>query len=143
MTELTVTHFVETALVKLCLDTRHQIHPEGYFRAVEGCLLDDALRTEGEVGSDDIVSLVGSVAEEVALEDSLCTRELRAQGVVGVQHRLKLLGIRQSRVSDVYNRLILSDLGAIIKKSKTFKPKKYKSNTKNMIELISNYIDNN
>ena len=35
------------------------------------------------------------------------------------------------------------DLGAIIKKSKTFKPKKYKSNTKNMIELISNYIDNN
>ena len=52
---------------------------------------------------------------ERSAEDSLCTRELRAQGVVGVQHRLKLLGVRQSRVSDVYNRLILSDLGAIIK----------------------------
>ena len=35
------------------------------------------------------------------------------------------------------------NLGDIIEKSKTFKPKKYKSNTQNMIELISNYIDNN
>ena len=115
MTELTVTHFVETALVEFCLDTRHQIHPEGNFRAVEGCLLDDALRTEGEVGSDDIVSLIGSIAEEVALEDSLCTRKLQSQGVIGVQHSLKLLGIRQSRVGDMYNRLIFSNLSAVVK----------------------------
>lgn len=30
-----------------------------------------------------------------------------------------------------------------LKDLKTFKPKKYKNNTKNMINLISNYIDNN
>ncbi len=35
------------------------------------------------------------------------------------------------------------DLGKIIKKSKSFKQKKYKSNTKNMIKLIENFIDNN
>ena len=35
------------------------------------------------------------------------------------------------------------DLGKVIKKSKTFKPNKYQSNTTNMIKLISNYIDKN
>ena len=31
----------------------------------------------------------------------------------------------------------------VLKKAKTFKPNKFASNTKNMIELIENYIDNN
>lgn len=35
------------------------------------------------------------------------------------------------------------NLNEIIKKSKTFKPKEYKSNTKNMIKIIENFIDNN
>lgn len=35
------------------------------------------------------------------------------------------------------------DLGKILEEAKTFKPKKFRSNTKNMIKLISNYIDNN
>ena len=35
------------------------------------------------------------------------------------------------------------DLSKVLKKVKTFKPKKYQSNTANMIELITNYIDNN
>ena len=35
----------------------------------------------------------------------------------------------------------MSDLVEVIKKSKTFKQKKYTSNTNNMIELIENYID--
>lgn len=34
-----------------------------------------------------------------------------------------------------------ADLGKIIKKAKNFKPKKYKSNTKNMVKLIENFID--
>lgn len=34
-------------------------------------------------------------------------------------------------------------LEEILKKIKTFKPKKFKSNTSNMIKLISDYIDNN
>lgn len=36
-----------------------------------------------------------------------------------------------------------SKLDEVLNKAKSFIPKKYKSNTKNMIELISNYIDNN
>ena len=35
------------------------------------------------------------------------------------------------------------DLGEVIKKLKTFKPKKFESNTKNFINLIKDYIDNN
>ena len=34
-------------------------------------------------------------------------------------------------------------LDEVIEKSKKFKPKKYQSNTENMIKLIENYIDNN
>ena len=34
-------------------------------------------------------------------------------------------------------------LDETLKKAKTFKPKKYQSNTENMISLIKNYIDNN
>ena len=115
MTELTVTDLIEAALVELRFDTRHQIDPEGNFRAVEGRLLDDTLCTEGEVGSDDIISLVGCVAEEVALENGLGAGELCTQGVVGVQDGLKLLGIGQSRISDVDDGLIFPDLGAVIK----------------------------
>ena len=42
--------------------------------------------------------------------------------------------------------LELSDfdkLDEVINESKKFKPKKYKSNTDNMVKLIENYIDNN
>lgn len=35
------------------------------------------------------------------------------------------------------------DLGAILKKIKKFKPKKFKSNTKKMISIIENFIDKN
>ncbi len=35
------------------------------------------------------------------------------------------------------------DLGKVLKKSITFKPKKYVSNTDNIIKLISNFIDKN
>ena len=34
------------------------------------------------------------------------------------------------------------DLGKALKKAETFKPQKYKSNTKNMVKLLENYIDN-
>lgn len=36
-----------------------------------------------------------------------------------------------------------NSLDKVLKETKKFKPKKYKSNTKNMIKLITNYIDNN
>jgi len=34
-----------------------------------------------------------------------------------------------------------SKLGKLIEKSKTFKPKKFESNTKNMVKLLENYIE--
>lgn len=35
------------------------------------------------------------------------------------------------------------DLAKVLKQAQKFKPNKYKSNTKNMIKLVSNFIDNN
>lgn len=35
------------------------------------------------------------------------------------------------------------DLGEVLKKVKNFKPKKFKSNTDNLIKIIENFIDNN
>lgn len=35
------------------------------------------------------------------------------------------------------------DLGKVLKRAEKFKPNKYKSNTKNMIKLVSDFIDNN
>ena len=35
------------------------------------------------------------------------------------------------------------DLGKVLKQIEKFKPNKYKSNTKNMIKLVSEFIDNN
>ena len=35
------------------------------------------------------------------------------------------------------------DLGKILKEAKKFKPKKYQSNTDNMIKIIKEFIDNN
>jgi UDP-N-acetylglucosamine transferase subunit ALG13 len=37
----------------------------------------------------------------------------------------------------------LNKLGETIKKAKTFKPKKYISNTDNLVKIITTYIDNN
>ena len=71
MSECPVTCFVETTLVELRLDTRHQTNPQGHLRTVEWRLLDDAFGTEREIGSNDLISLIGSVAEEVTLKDGL------------------------------------------------------------------------
>ena len=35
------------------------------------------------------------------------------------------------------------DLGEVLKQAEKFKPSKYKSNTKNMIKLIEDFIENN
>ena len=37
----------------------------------------------------------------------------------------------------------IDDLGKVLKKVEKFKPNKFKSNTKNMIKLVSDFIDNN
>lgn len=37
----------------------------------------------------------------------------------------------------------MNDLAKVLKEAKTFKPKKFKSNTMNMVKLIEDFIDNN
>lgn len=57
-------------------------------------------------------------------------------------HQLEII----EKFSDADYILPLYDfenLEKLLKDVKKFKPKKYKSNTKNMIKLIENYIDNN
>ena len=67
---------IETAMGDRCPDTCHEINPQGNLRTVKGSLLDDALGTVGHVGDNDLVLLVGGITEEIAFENSLCTRQL-------------------------------------------------------------------
>lgn len=56
-------------------------------------------------------------------------------------HQVQIVG-EFSKKGYILELKDFSKLGDLIKKSKTFKPKKYKSNTNNMISLLENYIDN-
>ena len=71
MTEAPVTHFIQTTLTDTRLHIRHQIHPEGDLRPVERCLLDDTLGTVCHISHNHIVGLIGSITEEVTLENRL------------------------------------------------------------------------
>ena len=115
MTECTVAHLVEAALANTRLHACHQIAPEGNLRAVERGLLDDAFGTIGDIGEDDLVGLIGSITEEIALEYGLCSLQRALnQLVVGIEHGLQLLGVRESPAIHMDHRVILPDLGAIV-----------------------------
>ena len=87
-----MTHFVQSAFAEASLDVCHQIHPKGYLGAIEGCLLDDALGTVCDIGDDDIVGLIGCIAEEIALEHGLCSAERTFQQlVIHIDDGLQLL----------------------------------------------------
>ena len=74
MTETAMTHLVESTFADAGLHVRHEIDPEGNLRPVEGRLFDQALGTVGDIRQDDIISLIGGITEEIALEYGLCTR---------------------------------------------------------------------
>ena len=89
--ELSVAHLIEPIVGKTGGDVGHQIHPHGHFCAVEGCLFDDALRTVGHIADDDMVCLVGSIAEEIAFEHGLrLAWQLLQQFCVSRHHSLQL-----------------------------------------------------
>lgn len=56
-------------------------------------------------------------------------------------HQKQIIGefVKQGYILELDN---FNDLGKLIKKSEKFKPKKFVSNTNNMIKLIENYIEN-
>ena len=69
--------------------------------------MDDALGAVGDVGNNDLVLLIGSVAEEIALKHSMSTLEFCFQQlVVGIQQCLQLFGIRQAVGGDMQHHLI-------------------------------------
>ena len=89
--ELSVAHLIEPIAGKTGGDVGHQIHPHGHLCAVEGCLFDDALRTVGHIADDDMVCLVGSIAEEIAFEYGLrLAWQLLQQFCVSRHHSLQL-----------------------------------------------------
>lgn len=57
-------------------------------------------------------------------------------------HQLQIVG-EFSRLGYILPFNDGDDLGEVIEKLKTFKPKKFVSNTENFIKIIKNYIDNN
>ncbi len=94
----------------------------------------DLLITHGGVGS--IINGLKNNKKVIA-----CPR-LEKYGEHTNDHQLQII----EKFSDTGLILPLYDfdtLGEVIEKSKTFEPKKYVSNTANMVSLIENYIDNN
>ena len=122
MLETIVLDSVETAMSDGCPYTRHEIHPEGYLGAVERCLLDDTLGAVGHVGYNHIVLLVGSIAEEIALEDCLRTRQfLFHQQIIGIEYSLQLIDEGKSGLADVNHRMIFSDFSSVVELTDFYK----------------------
>ena len=76
--------------------------------------MDDTLGTVGDVGHDDVISLVGGVAEEIALEYGMGVGQTAEQTVVSVHHGFQLAGVSQLRGADVNHRMVFSNLRAVV-----------------------------
>ena len=87
-----------------------EVAPQGHLSAVEGCLLHHrnsalcALCAHGQQG----VGLIGCIAEEVALEDGVCSLQLIGQNaIVGFEEGLELLYETQLGLCDVNHQMVL------------------------------------
>lgn len=72
----------------------------------------------------------------------IAAARLEKYGEVANDHQLQII----KNFSDAGYIMSLdnfNDLGKVINQVKSFKPKKYKSNTNNMINILKDYIDNN
>ncbi len=85
----------------------------------------------------------GSILNGVRLNKKIiaCPR-LAKYGEHLNDHQLQIVG-EFSKLGYILPYNDGDDLGEVIEKLKTFKPKKFESNTQNFIKLIKNYIDNN
>lgn len=114
MAETAMTHLVESTFADASLHVRHEIDPEGYLRPVEGRLFNQALGTVSDISQDDIISLVGCITEEIALEYGLCTWQGLQQLGIGVHDGLQLLGVGEFVLTDMYHRLIFLHFGTVV-----------------------------
>ena len=107
MTEVTMAYLIESAGQLLAVDIRHQICPQSYLGTIEGRLSDDAFGTVASVSQQYIVSLVGYIAQEVALQHGCGTFQLRGfQLLIAVEHGVQLLLERQPVSHSMYHDVV-------------------------------------
>ena len=89
MLELSVGYGIKTCVCKTCLDTCHQITPEGNLCTIERWLLDNTFCTVCHIAYNHLILLIGSIAEEVTFENSLSSRKMCLNKlVVGILYSL-------------------------------------------------------
>ena len=92
MAEVTMGYFIEPAGQLAAADIRHQVYPQSNLGTIEGSLPNDALGTVTGVCQQYVVSLVGHVAEEVALQHSGGPLQFGSlQLLIAVEYGIKLL----------------------------------------------------
>lgn len=107
------------------------IDRDKYAQLISEC---DLLITHGGVGS--IITGLKNNKKIIA------AARLEKYGEHTNDHQLQIIE-RFSESGFILPLYDFDSLDKVIKEAKKFKPKKYKSNTENMIKLIENYIDNN
>lgn len=107
------------------------IDREQYAQLIEEC---DLLITHGGVGS--IITGLKNNKKIIAAP------RLAKYGEHTNDHQLQIIE-KFSATGLILPLYDFDKLDKVIKQAKKFKPKKYQSNTHNMINLIENYIDNN
>ena len=116
MAEGAVADLIESAGQQLALDVGHHIYPKPDLGAVKRRLSDDALGTVAGIGQKDFVSLVGYIAEEVALDDGCDTFQfLLLELFIAVKDSIQLLLEAAPCCLCVYNDMIFLDFALSFK----------------------------
>ena len=114
MTEVTVAHLIESAGQLLAADIRHQVYPQSYLCAIKRSLSDDALGAVAGICQQYVVSLVGYIAQEVALQHGCGTFQLRGfQLLIAVEHGVQLLLERQPISHSMYHDVVFCYLATL------------------------------
>ena len=101
-------HLIEPAGRQTGVHVRHEIDPQGQFRAVERSLLDEALSAVATIGSSNVVALIGGVAQEIAFEHGNGTLQVLVyELVISVEHGPHLLFEGQGGVGHPHDGMIL------------------------------------
>jgi hypothetical protein len=116
MSECAVTGFVESAGQQTGADVSHHVDPQTNLATVKGCLSDDALGAVAGVGQQHVISLIGYVAEKVALQNSGSSLKfLSLQLFVAVEHGVELLLEATSFSTGMYQYMIFDDFALSLK----------------------------
>ena len=116
MTVGAVAHLGESVGQRLHLHVGHDICPKGHLGTVERRLLDDRHLAYGvlNLGGHEHRRLIAGIAQEIAAEDAVGTRQLVAQQKeIGGAHALELLFESEGGIADMNHGKALGDIGAL------------------------------